>query len=320
MAFESESKARIAARTRNLIQSVVLIGGIGLIMAVCALVLWGKDGVLWAFLTIGLLLLISPRIAPEIIMRMYGARRLRPDDGAPVVSIVGELAKRAELPAPPQLYVIPSPVINAFATGVRSDSILAITQGLLNRLDGRELVGVIAHETAHIRHNDLWIMSLADTMSRFTYFMSMMGVLLFLFSLPMALMGGYPIPWLGILLLYFAPTASSLLQLGLSRAREYDADLEAARLSGDPEGLASALQKIEAYQGRLWETIFTPGRSLPVPSLLRTHPPLEERIRRLRELGRPERPPLRVQGLENLAPHFTPWRARPRYHFSGLWY
>ena len=320
MAFESESSARRAARTRNFLQSVILVGGIGLIMAVCSLVLWGRDGVLWAFIAIGLLLLLSPRIAPEIIMRMYGARRIRPEDGVPIVQIVGELAKRADLPSPPQLYVIPSPVINAFATGVRSDSLLAVTQGLLNKLDPRELIGVLAHETAHIRYNDLWIMSLADTMSRFTYFMSMLGVLLFLFSLPLAMMGGYPIPWLGILLLYFAPTASGLLQLGLSRAREYDADLEGARLSGDPEGLASALQKIEAYQGRLWETIFIPGRHLPVPSLLRTHPPTAERIRRLRELGRPERPPLRVPGVEGLGPRFVPWRARPRYHVSGLWY
>ncbi len=320
MAFDSESSARRAARTRNFLQSVILVGGIGLIMAVCSLVLWGRDGILWASIAIGLLLLLSPRIAPEFIMRMYGARRIRPEDGAPIVQIVGELAKRADLPSPPQLYVIPSPVINAFATGVRSDSLLAVTQGLLNKLDPRELIGVVAHETAHIHYNDLWIMSLADTMSRFTYFMSMLGVLLFLFSLPLAMMGGYPIPWLGILLLYFAPTASGLLQLGLSRAREYDADLEGARLSGDPEGLASALRKIEAYQGRLWETIFIPGRHLPVPSLLRTHPPTAERIRRLRELGQPERPPLRVPGLEGVGPRFVPWRTRPRYHFSGLWY
>ena len=320
MAFKSETEARTAAIARNVLHSVILVGGIGAIMAICAYVLWGRSGVVWAFILIGVLLLISPRIAPEIIVRMYGARRIGPADGAPVLRIVDELAKRAGLPAPPHLYVIPSPIINAFATGVQSDSLLAVTQGLLNRLDGRELIGVLAHEIAHIRHNDLWIMSLADTMSRFTHFMSMLGVLLFIVSLPATLLGGAPFPLLGILLLYFAPTASSLLQLGLSRAREYEADLEGARLSGDPEALASALQKIENVQGRMWETIFLPGRNVPVPSILRTHPPTEERVRRLREFRQLPRQPLHVSGAEQVGAAFAAPRAGPRYHLTGLWY
>jgi heat shock protein HtpX len=317
---QSENETRVAANTRNILQSVILIGGIGLIMAVCAYVLWGRSGVLWGFVLIGLLLLLSPRIAPEIIMRMYGARRISPADAGPVLRIVGELASRAGLPKPTTLYVIPSPMLNAFATGVQSDSLLAVTQGLLNRLNSRELVGVLAHEMAHIRHNDLWIMSLADTMSRFTHFMSMLGVLLFIFSLPATFLGGQSFPLLGILLLYFAPTASGLLQLGLSRAREYDADLEGARLSGDPEALASALIKIESAQGRMWETIFMPGRNVPVPSILRTHPSTEERVRRLRELHEAGRPPLQVAGAEQLASRFAVGRSTPSYHLNGLWY
>jgi heat shock protein HtpX len=320
VAFKSETEARVAANTRNVVHSIILIGGIGAIMALCAYVLWGHSGVVWGFVLTGGLLLVSPRIAPDLIMRMYGARRIGPADGAPVLRIVDELSSRAELPAPPHLYVIPSPIINAFATGVKTNSLLAVTQGLLSRLNARELTGVLAHEMAHIRHNDLWVMSLADTMSRFTYFMSMFGVVLFLFSLPAALLGAKTFPLLAILLLYFAPTASNLLQLGLSRAREYDADLEGARLSGDPEGLASALQKIEATQGRVWENIFMPGRNVPVPSILRTHPATAERIRRLRELSEPPRPPLRAAGAEDVASHFQPARATPRYHLSGLWY
>jgi heat shock protein HtpX len=320
MAFDEETQARIAARGRNIVQSILLIAGIGAIMAACAYVLFGKGGVIWAFVLIGVMLIMSPRIAPELIMRMYGARRIRPEDGAPVMSIVDELARRAELPVPPDLYVIPTPVINAFATGTPSSALLGVTQGLLNQLNARELIGVLAHETAHIRHNDLWVMSLADTMSRFTHLMSVTGIFLFIVSLPMALMGGQNIPWLGIVLMYFAPAASGLLQLGLSRTREYEADLEGARLSGDPEGLASALHKIEAYQGRILETIFMPGRGVPVPSLLRTHPPTEERIRRLLGLRKPAREPLQAAGLEAVAPRFVPARLRPSYHFSGLWY
>ncbi|HEY7647030.1 MAG TPA: M48 family metalloprotease, partial [Hyphomicrobiales bacterium] len=187
MAIDEETAARIAARTRNVLHSVILVGGIGIVMAICAWLLWGRTGIVWAFVLIVLLLLLSPRIAPELLMRMYGARRVGAGEGGPVLRTVAELARRANLPSMPQLYVIPSPIINAFATGAKADSILAVTQGLLSRLDGRELVGVLAHEISHIKHNDLWIMGLADTMSRFTYFMSMTGVLLALFSFPIVL-------------------------------------------------------------------------------------------------------------------------------------
>lgn len=308
------------SRLTNVLHSAALVGGIGLIMSVSAWLLFGQSGVVWAFVLIAVLLLVSPRIAPEIIMRMYGARRVHPQFGAPVLQVIGQLSRRADLPAIPHLYVIPSPVINAFATGVKSDALIAVTQGMLNKLTARELTGVLAHEMAHIRNNDLWIMSLADTMSRFTHFMSLMAVVIATISIPMALLGGPPVPWLSIAVLYFAPTLSSLLQLGLSRAREYDADHIGAELTGDPEGLASALHKIERHQGRILETIFIPGRNVPAPSLLRTHPPTEERIKRLLAMRDYEPNPLDVAGLETVPVHFVPGRQRARYHVNGLWY
>ena len=88
MASKSETEARTVATTRNLFQSIILVGGIGAVMALCAYVLWGRSGVTWAFVLIGILLLISPRIAPEIIMRMYGARRVGPAEGAPVLRLI----------------------------------------------------------------------------------------------------------------------------------------------------------------------------------------------------------------------------------------
>jgi heat shock protein HtpX len=321
MAYEIEEQARRAARLRNFIHSLALVGGIGLIMAFCAYLLWGRSGVIWVFVLIGVLLLMSPRITPELIIRMYGARRVLPQHGGQLLQLVGELTRRAELPVAPELYVIPSQVINAFATGHRSAPILAVTQGMLNALSPRELAGVLGHEMAHVRNSDLWIMSLADTMSRFTHFMSMTGVLLFFFSLPASLLGMVDFPLLPIIILYFAPTLSGLLQLGLSRTREYEADLEGARLSGDPEGLASALQKIERQQGSVLETIFMPGRRVPVPSLLRTHPSTEERIRRLLALRDVRRPAIEpTSGMETAPSLFGSLRPRPRYHMSGLWY
>jgi heat shock protein HtpX len=320
MAFEIEERARLAARLRNFTHSVALIGGIGAIMALCAWLLFGGSGVIWAFVLIAVLILASPRITPELIIRMYGARRVDPRQGGEFLRVISELAKRAELPAMPQVYVIPSTIINAFATGRRSEPIVAVTQGMLTALSPREITGVLGHEMAHVRNGDLWIMGLADTMSRFTYFMSMTGVLLFLISLPAALLGLAPFPLFSIIVLYFAPTLSGLMQLGLSRSREYEADLEGARLSGDPEGLASALRKIEARQGSVMETIFMPGRRVPVPSILRTHPPTEERVRRLLALRDVRRPAIQPRGTEPAPSFFASLRPRPSFHLNGLWY
>ena len=312
----------LATGSRNVLHSLVLIGGIGLITALCAYTLWGRSGIVWTFVFIVVLLLISPRIAPEVILRMYGGQRVTPRTGGTrLLRAVEELARRAGLPAVPKLYIIPSPILNAFATGTQSDSVIAITHGMLTNLDARELTGVLAHEIGHIRHNDLWVMNLADTLSRYTHFMSMLGVLLFLINLPLAFLDRAPISWIGIILLYFAPTLSSLLQLGLSRSREYGADLEGADLTGDPDGLISALAKIEGYQGGAWENIFLPGRRVPVPSLLRTHPPTEERIARLRQLRRTTAArPVGLDGATDITGRFPLARQRPSYHISGLWY
>jgi heat shock protein HtpX len=321
MVSDVDAPTELATNSRNILHSVILVGGIGFITALCAYTLWGRDGVVTTCIAIVVLLLVSPRIAPEIILRMYGGRRVTPYAGGSLLRAVEELARRAGLPSAPKLYVIPSPILNAFATGTQNDSVIAVTHGMLSTLGPREILGVLAHEMGHIRHNDLWVMNLADTLSRFTHFMSMFGVLLFLFNLPLMFLGNAPISWLGIFLLYFAPTISSLMQLGLSRAREYGADLEGARLAGDPDGLISALQKIERYQGGVWEHVFLPGRRVPTPSLLRTHPPTEERVARLKALSQPQaRQPVPLSGGAEIAAHYPLARQRPSYHISGLWH
>ncbi len=152
---------------------------------------------------------------------------------------------------------------------------------MLRQLEPRELAGVLAHEVSHVRNNDPWVMGLADVTSRITGWFSMLGQILFLLNIPLVLMGAVSISWLAIALLIFAPTLSGLIQLALSRTREYDADIGAVELTGDPRGLASALAKLERTQGRWLEQILMPGRRVPDPSLLRTHPPTAERIERL---------------------------------------
>jgi len=184
----------------------------------------------------------------------------------------------------PRLYYIPDRMMNAFAVGSRDEAAIGLTEGLLRHLNRRELVGVLAHEISHIRHNDMRVMSVAALISHLTSLFSSFGQLLLFLNLPLLLFGRTTISWFAILLLLAAPLLSSLLQLALSRTREFEADLGAAHLTGDPEGLASALQKMAYYQDNLLKRIFMPGYKAPDPSLFRTHPKTDERVNRLRQL------------------------------------
>ncbi|MEM8627913.1 MAG: zinc metalloprotease HtpX, partial [Pseudomonadota bacterium] len=217
----------------------------------------------------------------------------------------------------------PSMTLNAFATGHQHAPAVAVTESLLRKLSLRELAGVLAHEVAHIRNDDLHILGLADIMSRVTQLMSYAAIALLLWHLPAALAGTGPVPWMAIILLYLAPTFTSLLQLGLSRTREYDADLEGALLTGDPDGLAMALNKLERYHGKMWEDLVLTGRRVPQPSMLRTHPETKDRIARLRNLANQVTIDDPIQTAE--APMVTmiglgPIAMRPRYRMLGLWY
>lgn len=253
-----------------------------------ALLIIGMLGLLAALgwlMALGLFfLLIGPKVSPRLVLRLTNARPLSPYSAPGLFRSLARLAERAELPIAPTLYYIPSGVTNAFAVGDRKNAAIGVTDGLLRTLDQEELVGVLAHEISHIRRNDLRVMGLADAVSRVTGTLSWMGQLLLLINLPMLLIDGYQFPWLLVLLLIAAPTISSLLQLALSRAREFDADLDAARLTENPRGLARALAKMDRLRRGWLQSILIPGRRLPEPSLFRTHPDTNERIRRLLEL------------------------------------
>lgn len=310
-------------KLQNLLHSVILIAGMGMIAAGCAWTLWGFEGVLWALVTVILGLVITPSLPPEMVLSFYRARPLSPGDIPELHDVLARLSARAELPAPPRLYYVPSAMTNAFAVGQPREAAIALTDGMLRALSLREIAAVMAHEVSHIANNDLWLMNLADSMSRLTTILSYIGIFLLAMNLPLILSGAVVVPWLLIGLLMLAPTLLSLMQLALSRAREYDADLEAARLSGDPQALASALAKLERSQGGLWENFMPPGRGLPEPSLLRSHPPTRERIRRLQELKAEGTPPSVLQFARNSPrlPRRLPRITRaPRWRWPGLWY
>jgi heat shock protein HtpX len=315
---------RRAHKSRNELHSAVLVGGLGFVTAFSAWLVWSWTGALVALVSIALVHIFAPRLPPEIIMRMYRARPIDRKQGEQILYIVGELAGRASLSAVPAVYVIPSMTLNAFATGTPAKAVVGITEGLLRRLSLRELAGVLAHELSHVRNGDLSVMALADVMTRFTQVLSYLAVFLAIFNLPAWLLGDVDMPFLGLLLLYLAPSIGSLLQLALSRTREYDADLAGAELTGDPRGLASALDKLERYQGSFWEDLMfpVPTRRIPQPSLLRSHPPTEERIRRLLELEQRELPPP-IEVVEEPMVSMvgvSPGSMQPRYRFPGVWF
>ncbi|MDN2565961.1 zinc metalloprotease HtpX [Aquibium sp. A9E412] len=272
-------------RAINRVHTWLLAGGSLLLLAVTAWAFAGPVGVAAALLVGGFTMWGVGHVSPRIVLNMYKARPVAPTAFPDGVALVAELARRAELPRPPTLYVVPSRMLNAFAVGRREDAALAVTDAMVRALTWRELAGVLAHEISHIAHEDVRVMAFADMVSRYTSIMSTVGILSLFLNL-----GGYAagygaqIPWLAVVVLMAAPTVGALLQLALSRTREYDADLGAVMLTGDPDGLAAALRKLDRAQRRSWETVFLPGGRAPDPSLLRTHPPTEERVRRLMAL------------------------------------
>ncbi|MDW8324791.1 MAG: zinc metalloprotease HtpX [Burkholderiales bacterium] len=264
----------------NTLQTLLLIATLLGISALAGWLLLGRDG-LWIALGAGLFaLLIEPGAASWLTLRLYRARPIPYEQAPGLWQTLAWLAERAGLPALPILHYVASPMVNAFAVGSRKRSAVALTDGLLRSLSERELTGVLAHEVAHIAHGDLYVMGLADYVSRLTSLFAMAGQLLLLLALPAALMDAVEVNWWGLVLLALSPHIALLAQLGLSRVREYEADRRAAQLTGDPQGLALALARIERVS-RSWRAWLMPGWGNPEPSWLRTHPATEERVRRL---------------------------------------
>lgn len=281
-------------------------------------VLFGTDGLVVAALLVPLALAIGPRVSPRLVLRACRAVPLAPAQAPGLYRLLAALAERAGLARTPRLWYVPTQAMNAFATGRAEDGAIAVTDGLLRRLAPRELAGVLAHEVAHLAANDVWVMTLADVVGRLTGALSLFGQLLLVAWLPAALVAGAEIPVAPLAAMVLAPVASALLQLALSRTREFEADAAAAELTGDPLGLASALERLERLQGGWLERLFM---ARP-PRWLRTHPETGERVRRLLDLERAQRRARAAAWDYGDDPVFgSPAIARrPRWHWNGLWY
>ena len=307
----------VGARHRwlNRLQTALLVLTLLGIAAVAGSLLLGDGGLWLALAAAGFTLLLEPAAASGLTLRLYGARPLHPDEAPDLWAVLRELAARAGLPAVPVPHYVPSGVVNAFATGSKHHAAIALTDGLLRSLTPRELTGVLGHEIAHIANEDLRVMGLADSISRLTHLLALLGQLAIVLSLPALLLGVAEVNWPALLLLAVAPQLALLAQLGLSRVREFDADRLAAELTGDPHGLASALAKIERVS-RSWRAWLLPGWGNPEPSWLRTHPATAERIERLLELAPP--PAMPPFPSARFVPEVTVSPRPPRWRTGGL--
>jgi heat shock protein HtpX len=277
----------------NLMKTAILMAAItALFMAIGALI-GGRAGMTFALLLALGMNFFSYWFSDKLVLRMYNAQEVDETSAPQFYRLVRDLAQRAQLPMP-RVYLIQEDAPNAFATGRNPDNAaVAATTGILRVLSERELRGVMAHELAHVRHRDILISTISATMA---------GAIGMLANFAMFFGGrdseGRPAnPIVGLLVAILAPIAASLIQMAISRAREFEADRGGAEISGDPQALASALQKIQRYaQGIPLETaerhpetaqmmIMNPLSGGGLRGLFSTHPSTEERVERLLEMA-----------------------------------
>jgi heat shock protein HtpX len=300
-------------RTLNRLHSTVILSSIMALSAGVGFVLAGIDGIILGALLTGAALLVGST-SGTVLFRQARAISLDVRNAPGIALLVNELARRAGLDRPPSIHLLPSPSLQAMSAGDRAEPAIAITSGLLQSLPPRELAAVLAHEIAHIRHGDAFVMRLAAAAGALTQTMSTIGIFLLIAFLPVFWATGEVLMSpVAAVLLVVSPMVSDLLQLSLSRRREFLADAGAVELTGDPQGLAVALRLLETLRGSDWERFRSRGgRWL---HWLRTHPSTEERIKRLYALVAPARPdlPLAPQpvDLQSLfGPRYDPWRRR----------
>jgi len=252
--------------------------------------IFGRGGAIFALIFAFGLNFLAYFFSDRIVLSAYRAREISEDENPRLFSIVRELATRAGLPMP-KVYIVPSPNPNAFATGRDpKHAAVAVTQGILKILDENELKGVLGHELTHIIHRDTLISTIAATIAGAITFISRFGLWGSMFGDDDR--GSNP---LFLLLLILMPIAALLIQLAISRSREYLADEGGAKISGNPIYLADALEKLE-YGNKKFPMrgvnpstshmfIVNPFKGNGIISLFSTHPPIEERIKRLRKMA-----------------------------------
>jgi heat shock protein HtpX len=266
----------------NTVKTALLLGGLSALFLLLGEELGGAQGLVAGFVFAAITNFVSYWFSDKIVLRMYRAQEVGADSR--LYRIVADLAQRAGIP-PPRVYVIPQASPNAFATGRDPQhAAVAATEGILEMLNDDELRGVIAHELAHVTHRDILISSVAATIAAAIMMISRFAMF-FGGGRRDDRQGGNPLALLATVIL--APIAAMLIQAAISRSREYDADAGGAVIAGHPEGLVSALRKIEsasrvipldANPATAHMFIIKPRSIGGILSLFSTHPPTEQRI------------------------------------------
>lgn len=277
----------------NMMKTAILMAAITALFMLIGRLLGGQAGMMLALVIALGMNFFSYWFSDKIVLKMYNAQEVDESTAPQFVSMVRELAGRAGLPMP-KVYLINEDAPNAFATGRNPQhAAVAATTGIIRALSPRELRGVMAHELAHVQHRDILISTISATMA---------GAIGMLANFGMFFSGrddeGRPTnPIVGLLVAILAPLAASLIQMAISRAREFEADRGGAEISGDPQALASALQKIHRYaQGIPMEAaerhpetaqmmIMNPLSAGGLRGLFSTHPSTEERVERLLQMA-----------------------------------
>ncbi|HPB91497.1 MAG TPA: zinc metalloprotease HtpX [Rugosibacter sp.] len=276
----------------NWLKTSILMAGILALFGAIGASLGGAQGMMIALLIGGGMNIFSYWFSDKMVLRMYNAQEVDEASSPYLYNMVKELAARADLPMP-KVYLIDQAQPNAFATGRNpAHAAVAATTGIVQMLSARELRGVMAHELAHVKHRDILISTISATMA---------GAISMLANFAM-FFGGRDEngrshnPVVGILVMILAPLAASLIQMAISRAREFEADRGGAEISGEPHALADALTKIDAYaRGIPMDTadahpetaqmmIMNPLSGGGLRGLFSTHPSTEERVARLRSM------------------------------------
>ncbi len=277
----------------NWLKTTILMAAIVALFGAIGSYLGGANGMLLAVVFGGAMNFFAYWFSDKMVLRMYNAQEVDETSAPQFYAMVRELAQRAGLPMP-RVYLIDEAQPNAFATGRNPENAaVAATTGILNLLSAREIRGVMAHELAHVQHRDILISTISATMA---------GAISALANFAMFFGGrdseGRPAnPLAGILVALLAPLAASLIQMAISRAREFEADRGGAEISGDPNALADALTKIsnyargipmvpaEEHPATAQMMIINPLLGGGIDKLFSTHPPTEERVARLRALS-----------------------------------
>jgi heat shock protein HtpX len=273
----------------NMIKTFMLMAALTALFMMAGQALGGQSGMIFALVMAGVMNLSAYWFSDRVALAMSGAREVSPADAPQLHAMVADLAGRVGMPKP-RVYFIDSPTPNAFATGRNPEhSAVAVTQGLLQVLNEDELAGVLAHELGHIRNRDVLISSIAAVMAGAISYLATMAQWAMIFGGRGRRQGGGNLAGT-LVMMIVAPIAAALIQMAISRSREYQADITGARIHGNPQALASALKRLEESNQRqpmqvnpatAQMYIVNPLARGNLANLFSTHPPIQERVRKL---------------------------------------